>query len=98
MKIDDYMFARWLVLHHDSEYLNLMTGDKWKEYYNHYITVVKPNFKKNSSYEDNIEFMKTPPITREHTKIVEKVVERFHYEKEFRPSCDCGQVWCPNCM
>jgi len=96
MKVDEYLFARWLVLHYDNEYLNLMTGDKWKELYNHYNSVVKPNFKKNSSYKDNIEFMKTPPITREHTKIVEKIVEKKHIPYTSN-GCDCGQVWCPTC-
>jgi hypothetical protein len=96
MKIDDYLFARWLVMHYHSSYLNNITGDKWKELYMYYNRVVKPNYKENGSYKDNEEFMKTPPIEREHEKIVykEKIVYRdFGYSN----GCDCMQMNCVIC-
>ena len=96
-KIDDYMFARWLVINYDSDYLNKISGAKWKELYEYYNVNVKPNFIKNKSYKENKAFLATPDIKPQEfiTEVVTVPKHSAYDPDEFEDNgCNCGQPSC----
>lgn len=97
--MEEYLFARWLVTHYPSNYLNEITGEKWKEYYEYYKNNVYPNLTKEN-IEENESFLKNPDIKPQEF-IIKEVIKEVPLKTIYVPfvsnGCDCGQVSCSIC-
>lgn len=51
------LFARWMATCYEGE-MNTQPGSWWKEQLKHFNDVVFPNYKKNGSYNNMIEYLK----------------------------------------
>ena len=74
IKTISLLFTRWVVTHYSSDYLNQINGDAWNELYNHFKSIVLPNYKSNGSY-NNAKIFYSKPNIPVRLKVVEKIVE-----------------------
>ena len=98
-KAKTLLFTRWVVTHYDSQYLNNINGDAWRELYEYFNTIVFTNYKKNGSYKKAKEFYAKPNIPV-RLQIIERVVtipEQIICMGAESNGCDCGQMSCPTC-
>jgi|JI9StandDraft_1071089.scaffolds.fasta_scaffold07230_10 hypothetical protein len=99
IKTISLLFARWVVTHYGSEYLNQINGDAWNELYNHFKSIVLPNYKSNGSY-NNAKIFYSKPNIPVRLKVVEKIVEipeKIVYVPYQSNGCNCGQMSCIIC-
>jgi hypothetical protein len=97
--ITEYLFARWIVMHYSSDYLNEITGEKWKQYYDYFQKNVLTNINKGNIEEHEL-FLKDPNIKPQEFIIKEVIKEiplKTIYVKYESNGCDCGQISCPIC-
>lgn len=57
-KVEQFLFARWIVIDYSSEILNKEDGEWWKERLEYFTKEVLPSYKQNGNYKNTVEFLK----------------------------------------
>lgn len=57
-KAEQFMFARWMATCYSSECLNMKDGYWWKEQLEYFTISILPEYKRNGSYKETVEFLK----------------------------------------
>jgi len=52
-----FLFARWMAIQYDGN-MNKQPGIWWLEQLKHFDNIVLPNYKKNGSFKDTINYIK----------------------------------------